>query len=143
MLAQYQIQEQVKKLRGIYDKTLQIPIGGTTFYFNIPVNPMVYVSESSGVIYINGSTYWDLELYTFYDLENEFIDQVIQLSKSIGKSVSEVHDVLLDFDKKKLVEKRNFYIKVGDGIIGFYYNLYVPTEKRNGIVEIIPYYKQV
>ena len=139
---QYQIPSWLEEKRVI-DKTLELPVGGTTFYFDIPSNPMVYVSETNGIIYINGSSYWESQLYMLEDLKSEFIYQVLELSKSTGKNVSEINDVLLDSDSKKHLEKRKFYIKIGEnGEIGFYYNLYLPDGIRNGIIEIIPYYKQ-
>lgn len=137
------VEKEKKRLytKELYTKILQVPIGGTIFYFGIPSNPMVYVSETNGTLYINGSSDWDLELYAFYDLENEFLDQVMQLSKSIGKSISEIHDILIGYDEKKDIEKRKFYIKMDNVEIGFYYNLYRPKKTRNGIIEIIPYYE--
>ncbi|BAB66209.1 hypothetical protein [Sulfurisphaera tokodaii] len=134
-----------EKDKRVISKTLEIPIGGTIFYFDIPENPLVYVSETRGVIYINGSSYWDLELTMFKDLRDEFVYEVLELAKTIGKDISNVKidDVLLETDNKKHVEKRKFYIKIDNIEAGFYYNLYLPDGIRNGIIEIIPYYKQV
>ncbi|WP_238842117.1 hypothetical protein [Sulfolobus sp. E11-6] len=113
------------------------------FYFDIPDHPMVYVSETSGIIYINGSSYWEPELLMLKDLSNEFVNQTIELAKVISKPVTKIDDIQLGLDEKKNIEKRKFYVLIGDTIeIGFYYNLYLPDGKRNGIVEIIPYYKQ-
>ncbi|MEM3939968.1 MAG: hypothetical protein QXY68_07575, partial [Saccharolobus sp.] len=69
---QYQIPSWLKEKRVI-DKTLELPVGGTIFYFDIPSNPMVYVSETNGIIYINGSSYWESQLYMLEDLKSEFI----------------------------------------------------------------------
>ncbi|AEB95173.1 hypothetical protein [Metallosphaera cuprina] len=138
------IQHQVYPLakeKVIIDKTLEVPIGGTTFYFDIPSNPMVYVSESNGIIYVNGSSYWETQLYMLRDLKDEFTYQVLELGKSIGKNIIKIRDVLLGTDSKRHVEKRKFYIKIDDIEIGFYYNLYLPDGSRNGIIEIAPYYK--
>ncbi|AAK41958.1 hypothetical protein SULI_13210 [Saccharolobus solfataricus] len=135
-------EEEAKKKLGIA-KTIELPIGGSMFYFDIPDNPMVYVSEISGIIYINGSSYWEPELLMLKDLTKEFVNQTIELAKVISKTVSKIDDIQLGLDEKKNIEKRKFYVLIGDIIeIGFYYNLYLPDGKRNGIVEIIPYYKQ-
>ncbi|QPG49319.1 hypothetical protein HFC64_05335 [Saccharolobus solfataricus] len=69
--------------------------------------------------------------------------QTIELAKAISKTVTKIDDIQLGLDERKNVEKRKFYVLIGDNIeIGFYYNLYLPDGKRNGIVEMIPYYKQ-
>ncbi|MEM0374102.1 MAG: hypothetical protein QXV69_07240 [Sulfolobaceae archaeon] len=124
-------------------KTLEVPIGGTTFYFDVPENPLVYVSESNGIIYINGSAYWESELYMLKDLKDEFVFQALELAKTIGKSVIEIKDIVIEFDEKKNVEKRKFYILLEGIEIGFYYKLYLPDGKRNGIIEIAPYAKKL
>ncbi len=62
------------------------------FFFEIPDNPMVYVSETNGVLYINGSSYWDYELYMFQDLKDEFAENVLTLAKAVNKEVIEVND---------------------------------------------------
>jgi len=101
------------------------------------------VSETNGVLYINGSAYWDSELYMLKDLKDEFIEQVKELAKATNKRVVKSEDVFIEYNKEKDIEKRKFYILLDDKIeIGFYYNLYLPNGKRNGIIEIIPYYKQ-
>jgi len=143
-MAQVQVRKE-EKLREklLYVKTLEVPIGGSTFYFDIPNNPLVYVSETNGVIYINGSAYWDSELYMLKDLKDEFIEQVEELAKTTNKRVVKIEDVFIDYDEKKDIEKRKFYVLLEDKIeIGFYYNLYLPNGRRNGIIEIVPYYKQ-
>ncbi|WP_338598542.1 hypothetical protein V6M85_07800 [Sulfolobus tengchongensis] len=132
-----------ERKKEIIAKTLEIPIGGSIFYFDIPNNPMVYVSESNGVLYINGSSYWESELYMLKDLKDEFVYQTLQLSKAMGRNVSKMDDMVVEVDNKKLIEKRKFYILLDNKIeVGFYYNLYLPDGKRNGIIEIVPYYKQ-
>ena len=145
-IPQYQIPSWVKeeKDKRIFSKTLEISIGGTAFHLDIPENPMVYVSETKGIIYINGSSYWDSELVMFNDLRDEFVYEVLEMAKAIGKNINDVkiNDVLLEIDSKKHVEKRKFYIKIDNIEIGFYYNLYLPDATRNGIIEIVPYYKQ-
>jgi len=142
---QVQVRREEEELRRklLYVKTLEAPIGGSTFYFDIPYNPLAYVSETNGVLYINGSAYWDSELYMLKDLKDEFIEQVEELAKATNKRVVKSEDVFIECDKKKDIEKRKFYVLLDDKIeIGFYYNLYFPNRKRNEIIEIVPYYKQ-
>ncbi|ADX82035.1 hypothetical protein [Saccharolobus islandicus] len=135
-------EKEIKRKLGIA-KTIELPIGGSIFYFDIPDHPMVYVSETNGVMYINGSAYWEPQLLMLKDLTNEFLNQTIELAKAIGKTITKIDDIQLGLDERKNVEKRKFYVLIGDNIeIGFYYNLYSPDGKRNGIVEMIPYYKQ-
>jgi len=62
--------------------------------------------------------------------------QTIELAKAISKTVTKIDDIQLGLDERKNVEKRKFYVLIGDNIeIGFYYNLYLPDGKRNGLVE--------
>ncbi|BDB99541.1 hypothetical protein [Saccharolobus caldissimus] len=128
--------------RRIINKTLEVSIGGTVFYFDIPDNPMVYVSQSNGILYINGSSYWDSELYMFKDLRDEFMYQVLNLAKLLKKTITEINDELIEINTQRHIEKRKFYIRFDNTEIGFYYNIYYPDGLRNGIIEIIPYYKQ-
>lgn len=129
--------------RRIISKTLEVPIGGTLFYFDIPENPMVYVSESNGILYINGSSYFESELYMFKDIRDEFVYQVLNLAKLLHKDdKSEINDELIEINTQRHIEKRKFYVRFGNTEIGFYYNIYYPDGLRNGIIEIIPYYKQ-
>jgi len=143
-MAQVQVRKEEKlREKFLYVKTLEVPIGRSTFYFDIPNNPLVYVSETNGVIYINGSAYWDSELYMLKDLKDEFIEQVEELAKATNKRIVKIEDVFIEYDEKKDIEKRKFYVLLDDKIeIGFYYNLYLPNGRRNGIIEIVPYYKQ-
>lgn len=87
--------------KNVIKKTLEVPVGGNIFYFEIPDNPMVYVSEMNGVLYINGLSYWDSELYMFQDLKDEFVENVLTLAKAVNKEVVEANDILLSFDDKK------------------------------------------
>ncbi|QXJ32511.1 Uncharacterized protein J5U22_02219 [Saccharolobus shibatae] len=135
-------EKEIKKKLGIA-KTIELPIGGSIFYFDIPDHPMVYVSETSGIIYINGSAYWEPQLLMLKDLTNEFVNQTVEFAKAVNETVTKIDDVKLGFDEKKNVEKRKFYLLIGDNVeIGFYYNLYLPDGKRNGIIEMVPYYKE-
>ncbi|AAY81151.1 hypothetical protein [Sulfolobus acidocaldarius] len=124
------------------DKTLEVPVGGSTFYFDIPKNPMVYVSETKGVLYINGSCYWEPMVYMLQDIKSEFLYNVNVLAHSLGRSITDEKDELLGIDDTKKAEKRKYYVVVEDTEIGFYYNLYLPYDGRNGFIEIVPYFKK-
>jgi capsule polysaccharide modification protein KpsS len=128
--------------RELYDKTLEISVGGSVFYFNIPKNPMVYTSESKGVLYINSSSYWEPLIYMLEDIKNEFAYNVDALAHSLGKSIDLKKDEFLGLDDIKKVEKRKYYLRISNIEIGFYYNIYLPYG-RNGFIEIIPYFKKI
>ena len=127
------------KREKVVGKSLEVPIGGATFTFEVPENPMVYVSETEGVLYVNGSAYWESELYILEDLKTEFLEQVEELAHAVGSSVSKVSDEPVSLDEYMEVERRNFHIRVNNMDVGFYYDLFRPNGLRNGLIRIVPY----
>lgn len=129
--------------RYLYTKTLEVPIGGSTFYLDIPNSPLAYVSETNGIIYINGSAYWESELNMLEDLKEQLVQQVEELAKAANRKIVKSEDIFIEYDEKKEIEKRKFYILLDNKTeVGFHYNLHLPNKNRNGIIEIIPYYKK-
>ena len=143
MISQIRVEKQQIQEKYLYVKTLEVPIGGSILYLDIPNSPLAYVSETNGIIYINGSAYWESELHMLEDLKEQLVQQVEELTKATNRKVIKSKDIFIEYDEKKEIEKRKFYLLLDDKTeIGFYYNLHLPNENRNGIIEIIPYYKQ-
>ncbi|QKR00187.1 hypothetical protein GWK48_07195 [Metallosphaera tengchongensis] len=142
MPQQYSLYRSENKKDELIEKTLEVSLGGGTFYLDVPRNPMVYVSETKGIIYINGSSYWDSIMYMFRDIKGEFTRYITVLAQSLGKTPISTRDELLEVDENKGVEKRKYSINVYDIEVGFYYNVYLPQGTRNGFIEIIPFFMQ-
>ncbi len=126
-------------------KTVNAKIEGEIIGITAPVTPDTYISETDGIIYINGND-WKMITTVFEDIKEEVLLRLMRFIRDKGgRILSDPTERIIGVDEVKRVQEAKLYFyALKDGKkyeVGIHYRIFMPYPERgrNGFVEITLY----
>ncbi|MCY0860541.1 MAG: hypothetical protein OWQ54_08940 [Sulfolobaceae archaeon] len=139
-----QMYDNLERTKGLA-KTVNAKIDGKIIDITAPDTPQTYVSETDGIIYINGND-WKMITTVFEDVKEEALLKLKRFIRAEGGRIpSDPTERIIGVDEAKRVqEAKAYFYALKDGKryeVGIHYRIFMPYPERgrNGFVEIALY----